>query len=256
MKNKQKLLSFVLDLLSFKDSDDEEQGGIFSQVKIYRTTSVKVFEFIVGILILAIWLLTIRNIIHATPDQRLDCLVVGVIGTFMCVGALSHSYHPTAYDLPFVKIVNARQVHYLSLCYRLHSIVFALFFLWVNCAYLIESEAIFNGGMITCVTLLFLNCIFFIYKIRKLRDLVEAEDPLPAIRNEKLLTIGTFVLSIAIGFGVHCLPFWGSIPSLLRGVLKGIVAIAVIVGIIWIGQRFFGLFREINKEEPNTPGKQ
>ena len=42
MKNK--LLHFALDL--FSDSDDEEQGSIFAQVKIYRTTSVRIFEYV------------------------------------------------------------------------------------------------------------------------------------------------------------------------------------------------------------------
>ncbi len=65
MKNK--IFNFVLDL--FKNGDKEEQAGIFAQVKIYRTTSARVFEFIVGILVLAIWLLTIRNIIYATSDE-------------------------------------------------------------------------------------------------------------------------------------------------------------------------------------------
>lgn len=46
MKNK--IITFVLDL--FKNSDKEEQAGIFAQVKIYRSTSARVFEFIVGII--------------------------------------------------------------------------------------------------------------------------------------------------------------------------------------------------------------
>ena len=49
MKNK--ILNFVLGL--FKNGDKEEQAGIFAQVKIYRSTSARVFEFIVGILVLA-----------------------------------------------------------------------------------------------------------------------------------------------------------------------------------------------------------
>ncbi len=48
MKNK--IFSFVLDL--FKNGDKEEPAGIFAQVKIYRSTSARVFEFIVGILVL------------------------------------------------------------------------------------------------------------------------------------------------------------------------------------------------------------
>ena len=65
MKNK--LLHFALDL--FSASDDEEQDSIFAQVKIYRTASVRIFEYIIGILLLAIWLLTIRNIIHAAAEE-------------------------------------------------------------------------------------------------------------------------------------------------------------------------------------------
>ena len=65
MKNK--IFSFVLDL--FKNGDKEERAGIFAQVKIYRSTSARVFEIIVGILVLAMWLLTIRNIIHSTSDD-------------------------------------------------------------------------------------------------------------------------------------------------------------------------------------------
>ena len=57
MKNK--LLHFALDL--FSASDDEEQDSIFAQVKIYRTASVRIFEYVIGILLLAIWLLTIVN---------------------------------------------------------------------------------------------------------------------------------------------------------------------------------------------------
>ena len=67
MKNK--LLHFALDL--FSASDDEEQDSIFAQVKIYRTASVRIFEYIIGILLLAIWLLTIRNIIHAAAQSAL-----------------------------------------------------------------------------------------------------------------------------------------------------------------------------------------
>ena len=51
MKNK--IFNFVLDL--FKNGDEEEPASIFAQVKIYRSTSARVFKFIVGILVLAIW---------------------------------------------------------------------------------------------------------------------------------------------------------------------------------------------------------
>ena len=43
MKNK--IFNFVLDL--FKNGDKEEPAGIFAQVKIYRSTSARVFEIIV-----------------------------------------------------------------------------------------------------------------------------------------------------------------------------------------------------------------
>lgn len=149
MKNK--LLHFVLDL--FSDSDDEEQDSIFAQVKIYRTTSVRIFEYIIGILLLAIWLLIIRNIIHAAAEEWQSYLIVAIFGTVSVGLSFRHSYHPSAYDLPFVKIVNARQVRCLSLCGRLQSVVYALFFIWAGCAEWIESESIFLGGMITCFAL-------------------------------------------------------------------------------------------------------
>lgn len=110
--------------------------------------------------------------------------------------------------------------------------------------------------MITCLALLVLNCIFFTYKIYKLRNLVEVEAPSPTIRNEKLLIVGTLVLSIAVGFGVHYIPFWDSLPGLVSGVLRGLVSIALIAGIIWAGNRFFGLFREIDKESSDSPDKR
>lgn len=78
MKNR--IFNFVLDL--FKDSDEEEQAGIFAQVKIYRSTSARVFEIIVGILVLAMWLLTIRNVIHATSDDLPYLLLLAGMGTF------------------------------------------------------------------------------------------------------------------------------------------------------------------------------
>lgn len=106
MKNK--LLHFALDL--FSASDDEEQDSIFAQVKIYRTASVRIFEYIIGILLLAIWLLIIRNIIHAAAEEWHSYLIVAIFGTVSVGLSFRHSYHPSAYDLPFVKIVNARQV--------------------------------------------------------------------------------------------------------------------------------------------------
>ena len=108
MKNK--IFNFVLGL--FKNGDKEEQAGIFAQVKIYRSTSARVFEFIVGILVLAMWLLTIRNVIHATSDDLPYLLLLSGMGTFFPIACLLHSYHPKANDFPFVKIVNARQVYY------------------------------------------------------------------------------------------------------------------------------------------------
>ena len=129
MKNK--LLHFALDL--FSASDDEEQDSIFAQVKIYRTASVRIFEYIIGILLLAIWLLTIRNIIHAAAEEWHTYLIVAIVGTVSVGLSFRHSYHPSAYDLPFVKIVNARQVRCLSLCSRLQSVVFALFYMGRLC---------------------------------------------------------------------------------------------------------------------------
>lgn len=174
MKNK--LLHFALDL--FSASDDEEQDSIFAQVKIYRTASVRIFEYVIGILLLAIWLLTIVNITHVAAEEWHSCLIIAICGTVSTGLSFRHSYHPSASDLPFVKIVNARQVRCLSLCGRLQSVVYALFFIWAGCAEWIESESIFLGGMITCFALLVLNCIFFTYKIYKLRNLVEVEAPL------------------------------------------------------------------------------
>ena len=251
MKNK--LLHFALDL--FSASDDEEQDSIFAQVKIYRTASVRIFEYIIGILLLAIWLLTIVNITHVAAEEWHSCLIIAVVGTVSTGLSFRHSYHPSASDLPFVKIVNARQVRCLSLCGRLQSVVYALFFIWAGCAEWIESESVFLGGMITALALMVLNCIFFTYKIYKLRHLVEVPSS-PTIRNEKLLIVGTLVLTIAVGFGVHYLPFWDSLPSLLSGFLRGLVSIALIAGIIWAGNRFFGLFREIDKESSDSPDKQ
>lgn len=250
---KKKLLHFALDL--FSASDDEEQDSIFAQVKIYRTASVRIFEYVIGILLLAIWLLTIVNITHVAAEEWHSCLIIAVVGTVSVGLSFRHSYHPSASDLPFVKIVNSRQVHCLSLCSRLQSVVYALFFIWAGCAEWIESESIFLGGMITCLALLVLNCIFFTYKIYKLRHLVEVPSS-PTIRNEKLLIVGTLVLTIAVGFGVHYLPFRDSLPSLLSGFLKGFVTIVLIVGIIWAGNRFFGLFREIDKESSDSPDKR
>lgn len=70
MKNK--LLHFVLDL--FSASDDEEQDSIFAQVKIYRTASVRIFEYIIGILLLAIWLL-ISSETSSMPQLRNGTLI-------------------------------------------------------------------------------------------------------------------------------------------------------------------------------------
>ena len=126
MKNK--IFNFVLGL--FKNGDKEEQAGIFAQVKIYRSTSARVFEIIVGILVLAMWLLTIRNIIHATSDDLPYLLLLAGMGTFFPIACLLHSYHPKANDFPFVKIVNARQVYYLSLLDRYAALWSALFWLW------------------------------------------------------------------------------------------------------------------------------
>lgn len=100
MKNK--LLHFALDL--FSASDDEEQDSIFAQVKIYRTASVRIFEYIIGILLLAIWLLTIVNITHVAAEEWHSCLIIAIFGTVSTGLSFRHSYHPSASDLPFVKI--------------------------------------------------------------------------------------------------------------------------------------------------------
>lgn len=251
MKNK--IFNFVLDL--FKNGDEEEPAGIFAQVKIYRSTSARVFEFIVGILVLAMWLLTIRNIIHATSDDWFLYIVIAAVGTLFSVQNLRHSYHPTAIDLPFVKIVNARQVYYLSLSSRFASVGLSLFFLWISCVDLIDNEDLFFGGMVACCVLLCLNGVFFSYKIYQLRNLVEVEDPEPAIKNEKLLTIGVWVLTAFLGFAMHLLPIWDCMPKILSGILRGILVIAMVVGIVWVCKRYFGLFREIDKDASDSSRK-
>ena len=251
MKNK--IFSFVLDL--FKDGDKEEQAGIFAQVKIYRSTSARVFEIIVGILVLTMWLLTIRNVIHATSDDLPYLLLLAGMGTFFPIACLLHSYHPKANDFPFVKIVNARQVYYLSLSSRFASVGLSLFFLWISCVDLVDSEDLFFGGMVACFVLLCLNCVFFIYKIYQLRNLVEVEVPEPAIKNEKLLTIGVLVLTAVLGFAMHLLPIWDCMPTILSSFLRGILVIAIVVGIVWVCNRYFGLFREIDKDASDSSRK-
>ena len=251
MKNK--IFNFVLDL--FKNGDKEEPAGIFAQVKIYRSTSARVFEFIVGILVLAMWLLNIRNFIHATSDDCPYLLLLAGMGTFFPIACLRHSYHPKANDFPFVKIVNARQVYYLSLSGRYAALWSALFWLWLSCFDLIDSEDLFFGGMVACCVLLCLNCVFFIYKIYQLRNLVEVEDSEPAIKNEKLLTIGVLVLTIVLGFAMRLLPIWDCMPSMLSGFLRGILVIAMVVGIVWVCNRYFGLFREIDKDASDSSRK-
>ena len=248
MKNK--IFNSVLDL--FKNGDKKEQAGIFAQVKIYRSTSTRVFEFIVGTLVLAMWLLTIRNIIHATSDDLPYLLLLAGMGTAFPIACLLHSYHPKPNDFPFVKIVNARQVYYLSLLGRYVALWIALFWLWLSCYDLIGSESVIVGGMIACCVLLCLNSVFFFYKIYQLRNLVEVEDPEPAIRNEKLLTIGVLVLTAVFGFAMHLLPIWDCMPKLLGGILRGILAIAMVVGIVWVCKRYFGLFREIDKDASDS----
>ena len=251
MKNK--IFCFVLDL--FKNGDKEEQAGIFAQVKIYRSTSARVFEFIVGILVLAMWLLTIRNVIHATSDDLPYLLLLAGMGTSFPIACLLHSYHPKANDFPFVKIVNARQVYYLSLLDRYAALWSALFWLWISCMDFIGSEPVFVGGVIVCCVLLCLNGVFFFYKIYQLRNLVEVEDPEPAIKNEKLLTIGVLVLTVVLGFAMHRLPIWDGMPSILSSFLRGILVIAIVVGIVWVCNRYFGLFREIDKDASDSSRK-
>ena len=251
MKNK--IFNFVLDL--FKNGNKEEPAGIFAQVKIYRSTSARVFEFIVGILVLAMWLLTIRNVIHATSDDWPYHLLLAGMGTSFPIACLLHSYHPKANDVPFVKIVNVRQVYYLSLLGRYEALWLALFFLWISCVDLIDNEDLFFGGMVACCVLLCLNGVFFFYKIYRLRNLVEVEDPEPAIKNEKLLTIGVLVLTMALGFAMHLLPIWDCMPKMLGGFLRGILVIAMVVGIVWVCKRYFGLFREIDKDASDSSRK-
>ncbi len=171
---------------------------------------------------------------------------------FFPIACLLHSYHPKANDFPFVKIVNARQVYYLSLLGRYAALWSALFWLWISCMDFIGSEPVFVGGVIVCCVLLCLNGVFFFYKIYQLRNLVEVEDPEPAIKNEKLLTIGVLVLTAVLGFAMHLLPIWDCMPKILSGILRGILVIAMVVGIVWVCKRYFGLFREIDKDASDS----
>lgn len=98
------------------------------------------------------------------------------------------------------------------------------------------------------------RCILF-YKIYQLRNLVEVEDPEPAIKNEKLLTIGVLVLTAVLGFAMHLLPIWDCMPKILGGILRGILVIAMVVGIVWVCKRYFGLFREIDKDASDSSRK-
>ena len=106
--------------------------------------------------------------------------------------------------------------------------------------------------MVACCVLLCLNCVFFIYKIYQLRNLVEVEDPEPAIKNEKLLTIGVLVLTIILGFAMHLLQIWDCMPKILSGFIRGILVIAMVIGIVWVCKRYFGLFREIEKDASDS----
>lgn len=119
----------------------------------------------------------------------------------------------------------------------------------------IGSEPVFVGGVIVCCVLLCLNGVFFFYKIYQLRNLVEVEDPEPAIKNEKLLTIGVLVLTAVLGFAMHLLPIWDCMPKILSGILRGILVIAMVVGIVWVCKRYFGLFREIDKDASGSSRK-
>ena len=109
--------------------------------------------------------------------------------------------------------------------------------------------------MVACFVLLCLNCVFFFYKIYQLRNLVEVEDPEPAIKNEKLLTIGVLVLTAVLGFAMHLLPIWDCMPTILSSFLRGILVIAMVVGIVWVCKRYFGLFREIDKDASDSSRK-
>ena len=77
----------------------------------------------------------------------------------------------------------------------------------------------------------------------------------PAIKNEKLLTIGVLVLTVVLGFAMHCLPIWDGMPSILSSFLRGILVIAIVVGIVWVCNRYFGLFREIDKDASDSSRK-
>lgn len=206
-------------------------------------------------MVLVIWLLTIRNIIHATSDDWQFHLLLAGIGTVFPIGCLLHSYHPSVNDFPFVKIVNARQVYYLSLLNRSAAFWLALFWLWLSGMDFIRSVPVVVGGMIACCVLLFLNSLYFIFKIYQLRNLVEVKEPSPVIKNEKLLTVGVLVLTAVLSFALHFLPIWDCMPKMLGGILRGILVIAMIVGIVWVCKRYFGLFREIDKDASDSSRK-
>lgn len=238
----------------FGAADSGEGDDIFSKVKIYRTPTTKTFEIIVGILVLCIFLLNVRNFILGTSDDRLAHLAICALGIIFPLASLRHSYHPAATDLP-MKIVNARQVQYLSLCGRFTALILALFFLWLSCNSMIESETLFLDGMMVCVALLFLNCAYFMYKIYKIRNCVEIKQE-PAVENEGLLCIGVLVAVAIIDFFLHRMLRDMPGGSFLKGILIGGITTLIIIGAIWVCRHCFGLFKEITPEEKEEMNKK
>lgn len=252
--NKKLLRINLLRAKFFGGTDSGDEDDIFSKVKIYRTPSTKTFEIIVGALVLCIFLLNVRNFILDTSDDRLAHLAICGLGVIFPLASLRHSYHPAATDLP-MKIVNARQVQYLSLCGRFTALILALFFLWLSCNSLIESETLFFDGMMVCVVLLFLNCAYFMYKIYKIRNYVEVK-PEPTVKNEGLLCIGGLVAVAIIDFLLHKVLRDMPGGSFLKGVLIDVITLLIIISVVWICRRYFGLFKEIAPEEKEKMNKK
>lgn len=235
------------------NNDPVDENDIFSKVKIYRTPSTKIFEILIGVIVVCIFLLNIRDFILDTSNDRLGHLALGGVGIFAPLASLWHSYHPKITDLP-INVVNAQQVRYISLCDRFASLGLALFFLWGSCNSLIENETIFFDGMVVCGVLLALNVIYFMYKIYKIRKCVEVK-PEPIVKNEKILCIGILVAIFLIDFLLHILledvPGGG-----IKGFLIGVVSVFIVIGITWFCQRYLGLFKEITPEEKEEMNKK
>jgi len=222
----------------------EKKNNLF---KIYRTPSTRVFEWIVGLIVLAIWLINIRNIVnHSSGDWGIVLFMVG-FGTIFPIGTLWYSYHPSADDMPFLKIVNCRQVHYLSLCSRMASLLIALFFLWISSVDFFKNEIIFLAGMVTFTILLLLNPLYFMYKIFRHRKQVEVEYH-PKITYEKLLYLGSLILIVVLNFALRHLNVLDGIPSFWKGVLEGLIIVCVLLGLKWGCQKCFGMFKKIDDQ--------